>query len=225
MRFSRKQVLFIVIGIVILLNVWYVSVKLKDHKSFLFQLRELAFPTKYSQGQVQNFQVDLSSAAKQWKHHDLGKKYFEAGEYDKSIAEYKTAIEMAKQDPRDWVQINDQKFPRGRLWEVYEKAGSFQEAIEQIDWLLAHKPSEPHRLDLLAWKKVITAESAGQYEKAIMAIDEFLKSSEELNEYRRTKDKNGWVQPEFVLEEFRVKREEIQQKLVTGNPELNEKHF
>lgn len=214
MKFSRGQLLLIIVGVVTISSVWYVNVRLKDHKSFLFQLRELAFPTKYSQGQIENFQTDLGTAAKRVRHQNLGWDYAKAGDYDKAITEYQKAIELARQDPAgDWAQINNQKFPRGTLVEIYGKAGRFQEAIEQIDWLLAHGPSEPHRLDLLAWKNVFMAESVGQYEKALEAIDKFLKSSEELNEYRRTKDKKGWVQPEFVLEGFRAKREEIQRKI------------
>ena len=219
MKFRVSKSLAILL-IVILTAGWYVNMQLKNDRSVLFQLREIFSPTKYSQGQGQNFQSDLASAAKQWKHHDLGKKYFEAGEYEKSIAEYKTAIEIGKQDARDWAQINNQKFPRGALIEVYEKAGRYQEAIEQADWMLAHKPSEPYSLHLMAYKKVIIAESAGQYEKALAIVNEFLKSSEELNEYRRTKDKNGWVQPDITLKEFRAKRDELQQKLASGKAAL-----
>ena len=195
------------IGVVVLSGLWYVNMKLKDDRSFLFQLREMIWPSEYSQGQEQNFKSDLASIAKQWKYHDLGKKYFEAGEYEKSIEEYKKAIEIAKQEPRDWARLREQKFPRARLIHVYEAAGRFDEAIEQIDWLLAHGPSDSVRLELLAWKNVIMAERNGEYKAALTHVETAL-NSDDLKKYK------------YVTQRFIAKRGDLQQKLLSEKAAL-----
>jgi len=220
MTFLRKFFFMTLLGAVAFSSLLYVDIKLKDEKSILFQLREIFFPTEYSRGQMRNFEADISYVGKQWKYHDSGKRFFEAGEYEKSIEEYKKAIELAQNDPRgSLLGIENQKFPRGALIEVYEKAERYSDAIDQIDWLLAHKPSESYALTLLARKEVVTAESAGQYKKALDVINQFLKSAEQLNrdrinEYQKTKTIKGWIHPELVFKEFRSKREDILRKFM-----------
>ena len=105
---------------------------------------------------MQNFQSDLVKAEDEWKHNRKGREYFEAGDYEKAIGEYLAAIQEIQAEPNpehpaswtkeevnttnEWIKTFRQEFPRHRLVEVYEKAGHYQEAIEQIDWLLTHKP-------------------------------------------------------------------------------------
>ena len=69
---------------------------------------------------------------KRIEQENIAKKFYETGDYESAIREYKKAAEMSKY--HQWV-------PRYRLSEVYEKAGHNDLAIQEIDWLLSQKPS------------------------------------------------------------------------------------
>jgi len=155
--------IFVLIG-------WTVKVQLADSRSFLGQLKEIFFPTKYSANQMQNFQQDLKKSESHAVHNDLGRDYASTRQYDKAIDEYRRAIEIIESDPGEhWTDVSKaemdrinedervftQKFSRHRLVEVYKKAGRYPEALEQIDWLLAHKPLDHIKQELLTKKNEI----------------------------------------------------------------------
>jgi len=156
-----------VVAFVLLIG-WQIRVQLKDNSSFFFQLRQIFFPSQYSAGQMTNLQQDLARVEDHAIHEDRGRDYASAGDYEKSIEEYKKSIEIIQKDPgyqgrfqgtkeeldrvNEEVRIDTQKFARHRLVEVYKKAGRYPEALEQIDWLLAHKPLDHIKQELLAKK-------------------------------------------------------------------------
>ena len=58
------------------------------------------------------------------------------GQYDQAIIEFRKAVDFARQNNQsEWTA-------RSGLSEAYEKAGRFDEAIKEIDWLIAQKPRE-----------------------------------------------------------------------------------
>ena len=118
--------------------------------------------------QANNFDQDLNKAEDHWVHNRLGRQYSDRGDYEKAIEEYNKAIEIIQNSKgNEWPNLkkedvdringetkNDtQIFPRYQLVQVYEKAKQYQEAIEQIDWLLAHKPLPHVKEELLLSKE------------------------------------------------------------------------
>ena len=107
---------------------------------------------------AENFNQDLNRAEDHWVHNRLGRQYSDSGNYEKAIEEYNKAIDVIQHSPGyEWpnlkkedadrinedAKIDTQIFPRYQLILAYEKAARYQEALEQIDWLLAYKPL-PH---------------------------------------------------------------------------------
>ena len=105
-------------------------------------------------GQAENFNDDLKKADDYWIHNNLGWDYAKNGDYEKSIMEYKKAIEIIKNMPGDkWpnlkkedvdrinqqARIDSQIFSRYRLIEVLEKTGRYKEAIENVEWLMKNQ--------------------------------------------------------------------------------------
>jgi len=118
----------------------------------------------------QNFRQALNRAGNDWAHTVKGREFYEMGNYEKSIEEYQKAIQIIEANPDEkWqgvaesemIRINGdrkafaERLPRYRLVEVFEKTGRYPEALEQIDWLLAHKPIDHVRRELLARKSNI----------------------------------------------------------------------
>ena len=186
MSVSRRKkwtITFICVTVLCVLSFIWIQKQLSNEKSFLYQLHRIFFPPKFSGQQFRNFQQDLVKGESYWVHNRLGREYFEAEDYDKSIEEYKKSIQIIESEPRDpgplfkknekngkfyqlskeeMGKVNDEsrtfkeEFPRHRLVEVYKKAGRYQEALEQIDWLLAHKPLDHVRVQLLAKREEIS---------------------------------------------------------------------
>lgn len=196
---SKKTLNICLVAVMIVAVIFCFDRTLKNHRSPLFQLKELIAPSKYSKGQMQNLKEDLSTAAELHAHCHRGREYFDAGNYDKAIEEYKKAIEIAQSNSWEWSRVQDQKFPRGRLVEVYMKAGQRQEALYQIDWLLAHQPSDQYEGELLANKYELN----GQFEESLKQIEWLLIHGA----------------PSF-REEYLTKKAELEAKL-KANPEQN----
>lgn len=114
-----------------------------------------------------NFKHDLE-AAKNYRIHEIrGREYYDAGKYELSIVEYNKAIEIIQSMPDEkWTDVSQiemdrineesrssrQQFSRYRLVQIYEKAGRYSKALEQIDWLLTHKPVAHIQKELLVKK-------------------------------------------------------------------------
>lgn len=149
----------------------WVKSQLSDIQSSLYQLHRIFFPPKYVNEQMVNFRQDLKKAESYAVHDDLGWGYAKVGNYEKAIEEYKKSIEIIQKDPgyqdrfngtkeelatvNEEVRVAKQAFPRNRLLELCEKTGRHQEALEQIDWLLVHKPLDHVRAELLTKKQEI----------------------------------------------------------------------
>ena len=84
---------------------------------------------------------------KRTKQDNIAWSYYQKGDYEMAIKEYKKAIEMSKYD--QWA-------PRYRLSAAYEKAGYYRLAIQEIDWLLSHKLDKRVVDELTARKKNLT---------------------------------------------------------------------
>ena len=104
--------------------------------------------------QINNFNQDLNKAEDHWVHNRLGREYANSGNYEMAIAEYKKAIEIIQNAPghvwpnlkkedanniNQQTKIDTQIFSRYRLVEVLEKAGSFEEAIQNVEWLMQNQ--------------------------------------------------------------------------------------
>ena len=86
---------------------------------------------------------------KRIKQENIAWDYYQKGDYGMAIKEYKKTIEMSKHD--QWV-------PRYRLSDVYEKAGYYDLALQEIDWLLSRKKVDQRVVDeLLARKAKISS--------------------------------------------------------------------
>jgi len=59
--------------------------------------------------------------------------YYQIGEYERAIEEYKKALEMSEH--HQWVS-------RYRLSEAYEKTGNHKVALQEIEWLISQNPRQ-----------------------------------------------------------------------------------
>ena len=86
---------------------------------------------------------------KRTKQENVAWEYYQKGDYEMAIKEYKKAIEMSRYD--QWES-------RYRLSEAYEKAGHYDLALREIDWLLSRKKVDQRVIDeLLARKAKISS--------------------------------------------------------------------
>lgn len=150
---TKWSVVWIIIFGVCLLIAWQIKIQMADDRSALFQLREMLFPTNYSKDMTQNFKAELDKINGFYSHEQQGDSFLKSGEYEKAIEEYKTSIRIIE-DSQDSIDIKtfNQKMSRYYLFQAYEKAGHHEEALEQIDWLLTHKPL-PHVKEELLQRK------------------------------------------------------------------------
>ncbi|MEK7211372.1 MAG: tetratricopeptide repeat protein [Patescibacteria group bacterium] len=103
-----------------------------------------------SSDQVKNFNEDLNNASNYWAHNHKGSAYFRNGDYEKSIEEYKKAIEIIENIPgENWDDVSKEEmdrinheshvskqiFSRYGLIEALEKIGQYEEALQNVDWL------------------------------------------------------------------------------------------
>lgn len=104
--------------------------------------------------QDRNYQGDLTNASNYWEHNNLAFDYARSGQYEKSVAEYQAAIEVIEKMPGDkWpnlkqedadrinqhTRIQAQIFSRYGLAEALEKVGRFEEALQNVDWLIQNQ--------------------------------------------------------------------------------------
>lgn len=71
----------------------------------------------------------------QAKYEYLAEDYAEKGEYNKAIELLHKALSMSNYSFQDWTGHK-------KLLNVYEKAGMYSEALQEIDWLIAQKPRQ-----------------------------------------------------------------------------------
>lgn len=159
----------ILIGAIVLIAFGWLSFaaaqQLQNDRTFLGQLKLILFPKKQVASQIENFQQDLAKAENYWSHIRMARAHAEVRNYDASIKEYKKAIQIIQADPGEqWndvskeemnrineeVKASKQITPRHDLLEILEKTNRYPEALEQIDWLLAHKPLPHIEKELLA---------------------------------------------------------------------------
>jgi len=154
---SQKMKWITVLGITVCVLIgWQIKVQLADDRSALFQLREIFFPTDYSKGMAQGLREDLNRVSGYYLYEQRGDVFMKSGEYNKAIEEYKTAIQVIENSSdSEELKIFSQKMPRHYLLQAYEKANRYPEALEQIDWLLAHKPLPHVEKELLTKKNEI----------------------------------------------------------------------
>lgn len=107
-----------------------------------------------SSNQIQNFNDDLEDASNHWIHINRAWDYKKSGQYDRAVDEYKIAIEIIQKSPGDeWpnlqrgdadrinqtAKIDEQIFPRYGLVEALEGAGRYDEAIQNVEWLMQNQ--------------------------------------------------------------------------------------
>lgn len=138
---SNRLILLIVLIILFSIGI------LSDDKSHIFVSKTLC-------DQLSNFQSDLKQAESYDYHEDLGRDYVKAGNYDKAVEEYKKAINIIENIPgENWAgvskedmdrinkesHVSRQIFSRYRLIDALEKAGRFDEALENVEWLMRNQ--------------------------------------------------------------------------------------
>jgi tetratricopeptide (TPR) repeat protein len=104
--------------------------------------------------EVKNFNDDLNSASSYWVHNNLAFDYAKNGQYENAADEYKTAIEVIENMPGDkWpnlkkedvdrmnqqTRIDAQIFSRYGLAEALEKVGRYEEALQNVEWLIKNQ--------------------------------------------------------------------------------------
>ncbi len=104
--------------------------------------------------QGKNFNDDLKKADDYWGHNNLAWDYQKSGQYDKAVDEYKKAIEVIQNSPGDeWpnlkkedadrinqnAKIDAQIFSRYGLIEALDRSGKYEEAIQNVDWLMQNQ--------------------------------------------------------------------------------------
>jgi len=92
-------------------------------------------------------------------HYNLGNLYYDAGDYDRAIPEYRQAL-----------QVSDFEFYRINLGNALTRKGRFDEAIEQYRQVIAKKPQFAKAY--IQWAKALaeqgkTGEALEQYRKAV----------------------------------------------------------
>ena len=92
-------------------------------------------------------------ADKYYSYIKNAKSYIEKKEYDYAIREYTEALKM---NYNEWMTHRD-------LVDVYEKAGYYDLALQEIDWLLSRKKVDKRIVDeLLVRKAKISSSSRGK---------------------------------------------------------------
>lgn len=109
---------------------------------------------KSSTSQTKSFNEDLKIASDYWVHNKLGSAYYRAGDYKKSIEEYQKAIQIIEDIPGEiWKDVAKEEmdrinkessvfkqiYPRYGLIEALEGAGRYDEAIQNVDWLMQNQ--------------------------------------------------------------------------------------
>jgi tetratricopeptide (TPR) repeat protein len=120
---------------------------------YIANANNLKDPPKYNE-QAENFQQDISKAKSYTVHDDLGWDYAKNGQYEKAIEEYKKAIEIIESMPGDeWPnlkkedadrikkqsRIDSQIFSRYQLIDVLDKGGRYEEALDNVEWLMRNQ--------------------------------------------------------------------------------------
>lgn len=110
--------------------------------------------TRSSSDQVRNYNNDLTKASAYWKHNKLGDTYFRNGDFLNAIEEYMTAIEIIENIPGEtWKdvpkeqmdrinmesRVSKQIYSRYGLIEALEKAGRYEEALQNVEWLMKNQ--------------------------------------------------------------------------------------
>ena len=105
-------------------------------------------------GQAQNFQEDLQKADSYWVFINRAWDLKKNKQYEEAAAEYKLAIKTIQNMPGDeWpnlkkedvdrmnqqTRIDAQIFPRYGLIEALDGAGRYEEAIQNVDWLMKNQ--------------------------------------------------------------------------------------
>lgn len=92
----------------------------------------------------------------------LGNKYAYEGNYQNAIEEYKKALELTRKynDGIGYGVI------RSYLSQVYEYAGQYDLALQELNWLISRKPSKEGLDELIARRNSAEAALEGKYEIA-----------------------------------------------------------
>ncbi|OIO38689.1 MAG: hypothetical protein AUJ71_02420 [Candidatus Omnitrophica bacterium CG1_02_49_16] len=145
----KTRVSFLIGSIILLvpISVAFVGVKSQPEIGTLAEAAE-------STNQSNNFNEDLKKATDYWRHNKLGSRYSEAGDYESAIEEYKKAIEIIENIPgENWgdvsqiemnrinkeSRVSKQIFSRYGLVEALEKTGRYEEALQNLDWLMQNQ--------------------------------------------------------------------------------------
>ena len=131
---------------------------------------------KSSAEQTSNFHEDLNTAHDYWVHNKLGSSYYRNGEYGKSIDEYEKAIQIIESAPDEYLRtdvseeykdgvnhelkVNSQIFSRYGLIDSLEKAGRYEEAIRNIDWLKQNQ--------IVKGKEALLKQKLGEMKQSIL---------------------------------------------------------
>ena len=118
---------------------------------FCFRPSKLVEAASSNADQVKNFNQDITKASEYWAHNKLGSAYFRQGDYEKSIVEYQKAIQIIESSPDEYartdvskeymntvnhdLKVQSQIFSRYGLIDSLDKAGRYEEAIQNIEWL------------------------------------------------------------------------------------------
>lgn len=86
---------------------------------------------------------DFRKIDEQWNHIHRARDYEKSSKYDLAEIEFKKAIEADK---------SDQGVPRRGLARIYEASGKYEQALEQIEWLIK-RTSRKDVLDELFTRK------------------------------------------------------------------------
>ena len=144
---ARVSFLIVSVILLVLAPAMFVDTKSQQKIGLLAEAGESA-------NQSNNFNEDLTRAADYWKHNKLGRRYSEAGDYDNAVEEYKRAIQIIENIPGEkWEGVSKEEmdrinnksrvfkqvFSRYGLIDVLEKAGRYEEAVQNVDWLIQNQ--------------------------------------------------------------------------------------
>jgi tetratricopeptide (TPR) repeat protein len=103
---------------------------------------------------TKNFEEDLKKAESYAVHENKGWDYVKDGQYDKAIEEYKKAIDIIENIPgENWGNVSQEEmdrinkesrnskqiFSRYGLIDALEKAGQYEEALQNVEWLIENQ--------------------------------------------------------------------------------------
>ncbi|GEM_PF-6188336 len=89
---------------------------------------------------------DFRKIDEQWNHIHRARDYEKSNKYDLAEIEFKKAIEADK---------SDQGVSRRGLARIYEASGKYEQALEQINWLLERTSRPDVKADLLTRKQTL----------------------------------------------------------------------